>query len=311
MIKKVFFIGNGCIENGIIPLKKLYKDIESLKTKSFLINSEKSPDSMLPLSSLADQERHFFSELFLSSRGALDNKLIPDRQLMALNHLAAFTSTRLELAKRFKNEDLIFNKNTLDILKKEGFFNDDIAIATINWDNALDTLDLNHDNIIYLHGSCKKPMSMIFPTETISEIARNHTIFKDIEPSLLKKINSPLRQKNEFLEIFNLVQKRFSFFPNDSNGLIKLYSVEIQFNDWMKEADKLFFCGINFNSYDSELINSLALFAKNNNVSSKKIVIINTSNNDTKKKQTLSCILHIPEDSIEYRIVPKLLKTLA
>ena len=64
-IKKLFIIGNGCIENGCDPLIRLLNDCEEHQTDSFSFDSRKLTP-MHALSCLAAEERLFFNMLYSS-----------------------------------------------------------------------------------------------------------------------------------------------------------------------------------------------------------------------------------------------------
>ncbi len=295
-IKKLFIVGNGCIENGTDCLKKLITECEDLNTRVFRCNATKlSP--MHSLSCLAAEERQFLAILASSlneregnpiyNAPKVDNK---PGALHALALIASSASFRLEMGKRYEECPLIRpNPSTIHILKKLGLFDANSAIITTNWDNYFWNM-LQIQNIAHLHGRCSFPMSMIFPTETIYEY-QYHAM--NIQPFHAKLSAMAIEyQEEELLHLFN---ERYLISNQEYS---RLFIAENYFADCLSSAEELYLCGIAFNDYDHELANSIGTYSQNNHWN--KIGIVSLARRENEKIELASGLLRTQKSKIDF-----------
>ncbi len=296
-IKKLFVIGNGCIENGTNPLETLITECENLNTNVFRINATKI-DPMHALSCLAAEERMFLNILLASlltnsSNGhyytppTIDNK---PGFLKALGAMGSCASFRLEMGRRYlEDKNIKVKDKAKEILANLGLFEADAAAVTLNWDNCLWNIP-DIKNLTHLHGRCSDPMTMIFPTETINEYYL-HSILVEKIIEVLNSLSNEHKKQNH-LDLF-----LDRYFIKDK-GYKNLFESENYLNRWLNEANEIYFCGIAFNTYDHELTNSFGMYSSSKTW--KRIAILSRVNNKDLKLKSLSGILKQNPSTIEF-----------
>jgi len=304
-IKKLFIIGNGCVENGCDPLIGLLKDCEKHQTNSFLFDPTKLTP-MHALSCLAAEERLFFNILYSSYKRVTDGNTrynsvkingVPG-SLKAMSIVAAAASFRMELAKRYQSGSSIkWRSSVHNVLNELGIYENGSAVVTTNWDNTL-WKDSKLKNLCYLHGRCSNPMTMIFPTETIEEFTIQEILFSEIMDYLEKDSNT-----HNGIDDYSLLKKRFLI---EGSKYEDLFSCENIMSHWLKSSEEIYFCGTALNIYDHELINTISREASK--VSFNKVSIVNRTNGKGKikeedlknKKDIVSGLLRYDSEKIEF-----------
>ncbi len=134
---------------------------------------------------------------------------------------------------------------------------------------------------------------MILPTETINELFFYSSCFSEI-----KEYIDNLFKKGCCSESFKLINERFD---GSKNNFEELFIGQNLANEWLRQAESLYICGLAFNIYDHELTNTIALSTQRKNW--KKICVVNRENkeNDKEKKCDLvAAILRLDSEKIEF-----------
>lgn len=291
-IRRVFLIGDGCFWNGDKPLKRALKFVEDLNSNYFLPDATKLTP-MHALSCLAAEERAWLIQLHQITKRSYVPPRLPNNEdpfSTLLQRLSVASSFRKIMEKSYNEDNTIaWKKICYDFLISKGLYEDDSAIITTNWDNTL-SRDNNIKNVAYLHGRCIKPHLMILPTETITEFVLHNTLFTEVKETIKNLI------KKDFpIEAFKLVEERFDWLKNQFDAL---FAVQKCANDWLKEADSLYICGLAFNIYDHELTNFISLSTLKKEW--KKVCIVNRDKNKNKKCNDVAAILRLDLEKIDF-----------
>lgn len=293
--KKVFIVGNGAVLNGNKPIDKWIKTLYPAKTTLF---DAPSLGSNKTFSCLVAEETSLLLQLFACAEGKYP---ISSNNLETLiSMIAANISARCNLGDMYTREEIQLNPKMLSIMINEGITEHRSAVATTNWDLSLWNYNTLKD-LIYLHGRCDLPYSMIFPTQMWEFL--NH--LNHLGNSILKNqqiLNAP--NWDALGDIF--IKPRLTPFPEENGGL-EIYTGNNLFSNWFSAAEEWYFCGIAFNDYDHELLLDVALIARvrKDNSNLPKVTIINRQNpkvaNDKFNKiKLVSCITHVSETSIKF-----------
>ncbi len=296
--KRVFLIGNGCIENGSEPLEQALKFSEDYNSNYFLPDATKL-GPMHALSCLAAEEREWFARIALVSKGKWIPPKMPDGEdliIVLLHHLSKAMSFRKIMGKSYNDNYAIkWRKSCHDFLESEGLYSYDSAIITTNWDNTLNG-DKQIKNLAYLHGRCTEPQLMIFPTETINELNYQCSVFSESIEPLVDSVKKDLKD-----EVLKLVYERFD---GSKNNYDKLFAYHILAEEWLRQADYLYICGLAFNIYDHELMNTIAFASQNKKW--EKISIINRIKKENPEKDKkdkidrVKAILRLDSEKVEF-----------
>ncbi len=297
-IRRVFLIGNGCFLNGNKPLERALNFSEDYSSNYFLPDATKV-GSMHALSCLAAEERAWLQQIILTAKKKYHPPKIPngeDPHIRLLHHLAKAMSFRLIMGKSYNDDyEIEWRKSCHDFLVDKGLYDDKSAIITTNWDNTL-SRDTGINNLVYLHGRCTEPHLMIFPSETMAEFAYYCSEFQEFIYPIIDSVKKDLSD-----DVLELIDKRFD---GSKNNYEKLFTFDNLANEWISQADYLYICGLAFNEYDNELMNTISLSAQNKKW--KKVCIVNRikkekPEEDKKDKiDRVAAILRLNPEQIEF-----------
>lgn len=270
-VETLFIIGNGVIQNGDLPLAKALKELQAEK---FFIFDPELLGSISSLSCVSEFESSLFENLILHLKGALPN-LASDGQSSGYDlctwKLCAYSYTfRDILAESYrKHQDFLQIRDPIwCLLKEHGIKNNSSACVTTNWDSTL----WRHPeikNIAHLHGHCNHPISIILPTETISQRALRGVLINEVGQKLDELAK---KEKNE--SIVNTIKHYYSV-SNDSI-VPQMFGIENLFGKWLNSAKKIIIAGVRFNDYDHELMSTIAQYAHRQKY---EIILINRAAN--------------------------------
>lgn len=258
VIETLFIIGNGVIQNGEMPLARALKELQSEK---FFIFDPELLGSISSLSCVSVFESSLFENLILHLKGALPT-LASDGHSSGFDlctwKLCAYSFTfRKILADSYlKNKKSLCIKASIKpLLEQLGIYNGSSACITTNWDDVLWS-QTQIKNIAHLHGHCNFPISLILPTETISQRAFRGVLINEVEQRL-----DELTQKEGNKYIVNTIKSYYSI-SNDSI-VPQMFGIENLFGKWLSLAKKIVIAGVRFNDYDHELMSTIAQYAHN------------------------------------------------
>lgn len=185
-LETLFILGNGVIENGDVPLKRALKELQA---ENFFIFEPELLGSISSLSCVSEFENGLFENLILYLKGALPN-LASDGHSSGFElctwKLCAYSYTfRHILAESYRKhrDSLRIRDSVWHLLEEQGIKDISSACVTTNWDSTL----WRHPeikNIAHLHGHCDYPISVILPTETISQRALRAVLVSEVNQKL-------------------------------------------------------------------------------------------------------------------------------
>lgn len=223
----IVFAGNGCIENGIRPLRRILDRFIIKNSDSALLKSLLSSDSE------ASHQLAVMSYTFKLNRAVYFNKLmsgVDGRE--ELRMMKGFNQFRDALGSEYSaTSDLSLRID--DGIKK--VIGRKALVVTTNWDQVLwshpDVVDL-----IQLHGRCDWSESLVFPTELIVEDT----------PYDLNAVMGALNKMPS--ESRDLIFSSYRW--NTSNHLLMMY---MHVHRLLKKVKRIVIWGYSLSDYDADI----------------------------------------------------------
>jgi hypothetical protein len=277
-VETLFIIGNGALSDGNKPLEKALKQLKN--ENHFFFDSE-MVGTTSSLSCLVANETSLFNSLQLKSMGALPPCNLEDN----IYKLAAFSgSIRIAIGESYQEETLFIRPEVARFLNELGIKNKTSVCVTTNWDNTL-WQQTETKNVIYLHGRCSCPFSMILPTEMVVQKAAQGSLFGE---ERVKKLLEPYAN-NVLKEEIELLTKYYHI--NE-----EMFKAENLFTFALGKARRIIFVGIRFNDYDHELMNCIS----NAKIRATEFSIISSSDEKEKKKTKVAGLVNRSPDQIDF-----------
>lgn len=255
-IETVVLVGNGALQNGWLPLRRVldeWIDKDPLCAPIIKKLRGQNSESLHQLGSL--------SYRFKIARGLIyknwsTNEFTPAQTEKAGlgQAITEFLNLREAIGSEYqKHSPSLLNHDWLD----EGLDPTKTVFITTNWENVL-WQDKTIQNVIYLHGRCDHPDSLVFPTELIIE-----DIAYDCERILEK-------MKGRGSEFTKMILRTFRC--ETVNALLEAHSKASRL---IHQAKKIIIWGYSLGDFDADIN---ALIGPNvNREEERELIVINTN----------------------------------
>jgi hypothetical protein len=166
----------------------------------------------------------------------------------------------------------------------------DTGAITVNWDEVVwRQTDLRHK--IQLHGTCRRPSTMLFPTEYVNEELGPFNAIAFLREHLAERsLGARQEEFAAFAALFHDMRGQ------SMSDLIVAHQTALE---WIRTAHRLVFWGVALNSYDSELCAIFFEAADGGGrlASEKQIAVVNPSRDALERTAGL---LRVATSEIEY-----------
>ena len=254
----VVLIGNGALENGWLPLRKVLDEWINRD-----VHTCGSVKKLRAQNSEALQQLSILSYKFKLARGLIykhwnEGKVNGlDLESQGLGEAVdEFIEIRKDVGVAYSQESL--NLAILEDEKiRETLTGKNAVYITTNWDNAL-WKHQNEETVIYLHGRCDHPDSLVFPTELIVEDI-------NYDCSLLQKKTEGCSR-----DFYRKVMQTYRC--ETVHALLRAHELA---SHYIQKAQRLVIWGYSLGDFDAD-INAL-IGTSLNRANMKELVVINTN----------------------------------
>lgn len=254
--KTVVLVGNGALENGWLPLRGVLDE--------WIASGPEITEKIKKLRGQNSEALHQLAGLsceFKMTRGMLYKSWLQGTSLEKTiegeaipRAMSEFLSIRKKIGAAYEKESHGLVLNDEKSIRK--LIGEDATYITTNWDNTL-WMEKDIKKLIYLHGRCSHPDSLIFPTELIIE-----DIAFDC-PFLLEQTQNSSRSFQKLM---------LSSFRCET--VEALYEAHVEARRVVSEAERLVIWGYSLVDFDADV--NVLIRASMRPEKVKELIVINT-----------------------------------